>query len=203
MRRPQAVVFDLGKVLLDFDYGIAIKKMAAHCTLTAEELHKVLNQSTLLHRYGTGLMTSNEFFAEVKRLSTFCQDFSTFEPIFGDIFSPIPEMIELNRRLRASGLSTYIFSNTNELAVSHIRRSYPFFSEFSGYVYSFEHRAMKPHPSTYEEVEKTTGQNGSGILYIDDRLENIQEGARRGWTTIHHHSPKETILQVENLGILR
>src|SRR5436190_3659110 len=184
MQKPKAVVFDLGKVLLDFDYAIAIKNMAVHCSLAPGDLNKLLNQSTLLHRYETGLITTNEFFEEVKRLSKFCREFEIFAPIFGNIFSPIPEMIELNRQLRSRDIPTYIFSNTNELAVSHIRATYPFFAEFSAHIYSFEHRAMKPHPSIYEVVEKTAATVGPDILYVDDRLENIEEGIRRGWRTI-------------------
>jgi HAD superfamily hydrolase (TIGR01509 family) len=199
MRKPKAVVFDLGKVLLDFDYSIAVKNIAVHCSLSPEELHKLLNQSTLLHCYETGLMTSNEFFKEVKGLSKFCRDFETFAPIFGNIFTPIPEMIDLNSQLRSRGVPTYIFSNTNELAVSHIRATYPFFAEFSAHIYSFEHRAMKPHPSIYEVVEKTAATVGPDILYVDDRLENIEEGIRRGWRTIHHQSPAQTISQVKDL----
>ncbi|MBI4324679.1 MAG: hypothetical protein HY674_05390, partial [Chloroflexi bacterium] len=37
---PQAVIFDLGKVLLDFDYGIAIQKFLVRCSLPEDDLHK-------------------------------------------------------------------------------------------------------------------------------------------------------------------
>jgi FMN phosphatase YigB (HAD superfamily) len=202
MQSPKAVVFDLGKVLLDFDYSLAVNRMAVHCTLPPAELHGVLNQSTLLHRYETGLMTTNEFFNEVKRLSTFCRGFDDFAPIFGDIFTAIPEMIELNRQLRVRHIPTYIFSNTNELAVTHIRRVYPFFSDFDSHIYSFEHRAMKPDPRIYKVVEAKSGREKSNLLYIDDRLENIQAGEARGWRTIHHKSAADTIARVKSLGLL-
>ena len=126
MQKPTAVVFDLGKVLLDFDYGRLARNMKQHCDISIEELISALNQSELLHRYETGLLTNQAFFEDVKRISSFRHGYEQFEPLFADIFTPIPEMIDLQQRLQARGVPTYIFSNTNEIAVNHIRRSYPF-----------------------------------------------------------------------------
>src|SRR4029079_5264703 len=128
MQKPSAVVFDLGKVLLDFDYGKVASQMLKYCDLPRAEIVRALNQSPLLHRYETGMLSSSEFFEEVRTLSRFCGEFTDFETIFGDIFTPIPEMIDLNARLRVRRVPTYIFSNTNELAIKHIRATYPFFT---------------------------------------------------------------------------
>lgn len=195
-------MFDLGKVLLDFEYDKAVKGFALHCELPPEEIHKAINQSPLLFRYETGLMTTGEFFDEVRRAARFCGELPQFEEIFGDIFSPIDRMIDLNRQLRARSVPTYIFSNTNEIAVKHIRARYPFFAEFTDYIFSYEHRSMKPDPRIYEVVEQKTGHRGAELLYIDDRLENVQHGAERGWRTIHHSDPEQTIRAVKFAGLI-
>ncbi|HTG45047.1 MAG TPA: HAD family phosphatase [Verrucomicrobiae bacterium] len=199
MPRPSAVVFDLGKVLLDFDYEKVAVNLLQYCKISREELTAALNQSALLHQYETGLLTTAAFFSEVKRVSQFCGELEVFEAIFADIFTPIPEMIDLHARLRSSAVPTYIFSNTNEIAVKHIRATYPFFRTFSGYIYSYEHRSMKPAPAIYSAVEELTGKQGADLLYIDDRAENIEQGIARGWQVIHHSSPLETIPEVEKL----
>jgi glucose-1-phosphatase len=199
LEKPKAVVFDLGKVLLDFDYGKLARNMEEHCDISKEELRSALDHSELLYRYETGLLTSQGFFEEVKRLSNFRRDYERFECIFADIFTPMPEMIDLQRRLQGRDVPTYIFSNTNEIAVSHIRRSYPFFSNFSGYVFSYEHGAMKPDPRIYSVVEEMTGRSGSELLYIDDRVENIEQGKNRGWQVIHQVETEQTIQRVEAL----
>ncbi len=198
-QKPGAVIFDLGKVLLDFDYGKVAARMLKYCDLPRDAIIRALNQSPLLHRYETGLMTTNEFFEEVKNISKFCGQFSDFEEIFGDIFTPIPEMIDLNTRLRSREVPTYIFSNTNELAIKHIRATYPFFANFTGYIFSYEHRSMKPDPGIYDVLERTAKKKSAELLYIDDRLENVEQGAARGWQTIHHTNHRETIGQVEDL----
>ena len=202
MKAPRVIVFDLGKVLLDFDYQRLAKNILGRCSVTLEELLGVVNQSQLLFRYETGLITSEQFFEEVKRASSFCGEFNEFEPIFGDIFTPIPEMIDLHARLRQRGLPTYIFSNTNEMAVRHIRSKYPFFAGFTDYIFSYAHRAMKPDSRIYEVVEDKTGCAGKEILYIDDRLENIEHGRARGWDTIHHASAQDTVKRVDTIFAL-
>ena len=50
----RAVAFDIGKVLLDFDYGILVSKMALHSSLDVPELKQLLDQSPLLAKYESG-----------------------------------------------------------------------------------------------------------------------------------------------------
>lgn len=198
---PKVIVFDLGKVLLEFDYSIAARRLAAKGTKSAEEVRQLINQTDLLHRFETGLMTEAEFFQKVSEGAGFSGDYSEFLDIFSDIFEPIPEMIETHETLRRLGVPTFIFSNTNSIAIPHIRKTYPFFSQFTGYVLSYEHGSMKPHGKLYEAVEKLTGYHGTRILYIDDRPENIEAGARRGWQVILQEDPARTRDQIRARGL--
>ena len=198
---PRAVVFDLGKVLLDFDYGKSARKIAARGKVTAGEVDKLINHSPLLFRYETGLITQDQFFAEVQSATGFDGSPEEFSGIFADIFEPITPMIELHAALRKQGTPVYIFSNTNDLAVTHIRRAYPFFGSFDGYVFSYEHGAMKPHAKLYEVVERLTGCRGGEIIYLDDRAENVAGGTTRGWQAILHETPEATVAALRAAGL--
>lgn len=202
MTPPQVVIFDLGKVLVDFDYSRAAKAIAARSTVTPETINALINQSPLLVRYELGKMTDKEFFNEVRSATGFKGSFEEFGPLFGDIFSEIPPMIELHAQLRKKDIPTYIFSNTNGLAVAHIRRTFPFFSQFDDYIFSFEHGAMKPDAGLYEVVESKSHRCGEQILYIDDRAENVAAGAARGWRVILQETPEKTIAAVKREGLI-
>jgi FMN phosphatase YigB (HAD superfamily) len=197
----KAVVFDLGKVLVDFDYGIAARALAARSRVPVEEVRSVIDQSQLLVTYETGKLATKLFYNQVCEATGFCGDVDEFGRLFGDIFTPIDDMIDLHAKVRAAGVATHIFSNTNELAVAHIRKTFPFFSNFDGYIYSFEEGAMKPSAAIYEAVERKTGQSADGILYIDDRLENIETGGQRGWSIIHHQNSVDTRKAVAAAGL--
>jgi putative hydrolase of the HAD superfamily len=196
--RP-AVVFDLGKVLLDFDYGRAARRLAARSAAGADEVRRVLDQSPLLFRYETGELSTPAFFQEVRGAIGFRGGLADFGPLFADIFSPIDAMVDLPARLRSGGVPVFVFSNTNELAVTHIRAAYPFFSGFDGYVYSYEHAAMKPTGRIYQAVERITERPPEDLIYLDDRPENVAAGANRGWHTILHQDPVSSIARIEEL----
>ena len=125
-----------------------------------------------------------------------------FGGFFSDIFVPIAPMVALQAELRERGIPTYIFSNTNDLAVSHIRGRFPFFGNFDDYIFSYEHGAMKPDARLYEVVEKKSGHRGAELLYLDDRAENIAAGAARGWQVILQESPEASRAAIEKLGLL-
>ncbi len=196
------VVFDLGKVLLDFDYGIVIGKLAARGRLKIPELRQLLVESPLLPAYECGELTSRQFFEVVRRETGFDGGFAEFSSYFGDIFTPIAPMVAMQAELRARGVPTFIFSNTNDLAIEYVRRAFPFFGGFDGYVLSYEHGSMKPDAPLYEVVERVTGRREGAILYLDDRPENVEAGAARGWRAVAHHDPEVSRKRVLEAGLL-
>jgi len=44
-----------------------------------------------------------------------------------------------------------------------------------------------------------SGRSGKDLLYIDDRLENVETGERRGWQVIHHQNAQTTNRRVEEI----
>jgi FMN phosphatase YigB (HAD superfamily) len=202
MRKPTIIVFDLGKVLVDFDYSIAARRLSAGGKMSIEEFKEYLLNSDVLVHYETGLISTEEFFVEVRQTTAFAGTLEEFGGFFADIFTEIPPMVELHAALRSKGFPTYIFSNTNQLAVEHIRSNFPFFNQFDGYILSYEVRSMKPNANIYEALERLAGQRGNELLYIDDRLENIQAGAKRGWQTILQETPEKTKTALHKLGLL-
>ncbi|HZF01656.1 MAG TPA: HAD family phosphatase [Methylomirabilota bacterium] len=187
-----AIVFDLGKVLVDFDYSIAAKKIAARSTKQFPDLQHFLGSSPVLARFESGLLTREQFFADMRQITSFTGSLDEFVSDFADIFVPIPEMIKLHEELRRRGFQTYIFSNTNDIAVEHVRHNFPFFKNFDGYIFSYEVGSMKPDLKIYEAMGKLCGRSFADIVYIDDRPENIAAGASRGWRTVLHETPEKT-----------
>jgi HAD superfamily hydrolase (TIGR01509 family) len=197
METPKIVVFDLGKVLVDFDYSIAIPRIAAHSTLSLAGIKTFFFHSHLLVDYESGRLTRLEFFEQAQQATGFRGRIAEFGEFFADIFTAIPPMIEIHAELHRRSVPTYIFSNTNDLAIEHVRRNFPFFHNFDGYIFSYEVKAMKPDAKMYEALEKLTGRRGAEILYLDDRPENVAAGAARGWRTILHETPERTRAALE------
>jgi FMN phosphatase YigB (HAD superfamily) len=198
----KAVVFDLGKVLLDFDYRIAMDRLLRRSASSTAELMQLMTQTDWLLQYEAGAMDSRAFFEKIRGAIGYQEGFEEFKAIFGDIFTPIEPMIQLHRELRTRKLRTYIFSNTNEMAVDFIRGRFPFFSQFDGYIYSYQEKAMKPEALIYQRMEQLSGYSGHSLFYLDDRAENVAAGAARGWRTVVHETPEKTRAAMVQAGLL-
>ncbi|HEX5399513.1 MAG TPA: HAD family phosphatase [Verrucomicrobiae bacterium] len=196
------IVFDLGKVLVDFDYSIAARKVAARSAKSLLNLVSLLSTSPLIVQYECGQVTRREFYEQVRDAVGFQGTLEEFSDYFADIFTEIPAMIALQAELRQRGFKTYIFSNTNDLAVEHVGRHFPFFKNFDGYIYSCEVGAMKPDPKIYVAMEQLCGRKGPDIVYLDDRAENVAGGAARGWNAILHETPEKTRTTMDKFGLL-
>ena len=85
------VVFDLGKVLVDFDYNIAVPRIAARSTLPPAEVKRFYFQSHLLVDYESGRLTRQEFFKEVCKVTGFRGTVGEFGKFFADIFTEIQD----------------------------------------------------------------------------------------------------------------
>ncbi len=192
----KTVIFDLGNVLLAFDFAIAAKQIARHSIRSAEDIQSLIDQSALLHQFERGEISQQQFFHEIARSCDYQADFDTFCLDFSDIFSAIDPMIQFMRSLKERHVPCVVFSNTNAMAVDWIRKTYSFFNEFDHYCLSYEHGVMKPDPEIYHQVESLTGLKGQSLFFIDDRAENIETCLRLGWTGQIHTDRKETIAKV-------
>jgi 2-haloacid dehalogenase len=202
VKHPPAIIFDLGKVLLDFDYSIAAQKIAGRSSRAPADLHAFLGSSPLLVEYESGRFTRRQLYEAVCDAIGFAGGLEEFAGYFADIFSEIAGMTALHAEFRQRGFKTFIFSNTNDLAIEHVRRRFPFFANFDGYILSYEVGALKPQPEIYAAMEQMTGLRGGDLVYLDDRPENIAAGAARGWRAVLHESPEKTRAALLACGVL-
>ena len=178
--------------------SIAVRRFADRSEAGLERVQELVN-SPIQFDYESGLITTDEFFAAVRDGAGFRGNRAEFVEIFADIFSPMERMIPFFDRVKVAGIPTYVFSNTNEIAIGHIRDRFSFYSRFDGYVLSFEEKGMKPDEPIYRVVEQRTGESGDAILYIDDRPENIETGKRFGWQTILQSDEAQSVATAEKL----
>lgn len=200
--KPKVVVFDLGKVLLGFDYRIASRRIAGRSKLNADSVQRFFEQSPLLYDYESGQINRQQFFDAVRAETGFSGSLKEFGTFFADIFWPIEPMVALHAELHTQGVPTYIFSNTNDLAMEHANRKFAFLKHFDAHILSYEVGAMKPAAKIYEVLENLAGRRGAEILYLDDREENVEAGAARGWQVILQTTPENSRARMRELGLV-
>lgn len=189
----KTIVFDLGNVLLSFDFRVAANQLAKHAQLSAREIVSLINQSELLHQFERGEISSEEFYTEVAQASKYQESLDQFRMDFSDIFEEIQPMVDYFRQLKTNGNRVALFSNTNEMATEFIRKKFSFFSDFDVTFLSYQHGLMKPDAALYRKVETSLERSGKELFFIDDRPENIAAAIERNWSGIMHTDAHQTI----------
>lgn len=196
----KALIFDIGNVLLRFDFGLALRKLADHSTPVAEAIVELIEP--VKAAYEGGRMTRADFQAEVRAIIRFSGTDADFITAWEDIFTENTPMVALVRQLHGR-LPLYLLSNTSDIHVDFIFRQFPFFKLFDDAVYSYLVRASKPEPEIYEIARRQFNVTPEETLFIDDLLPNIQAAREAGFHAHHYHHDRhaEFLLELKELGV--
>jgi glucose-1-phosphatase len=181
---PRALLFDLGRVLVPFEFNRAYRALEALTGLAPDEIRARLAATRLFREFETGLLEPEDFAAEVMRILGFTCDLAEFGRIWNSIFSPetlIPEaaLRDLQPRYRL-----IIVSNTNRLHFEMLEKAYPVFQYFYGYILSYRVRAMKPEPAFYAAALEMAECLPQECVFIDDLPENVAGAKLTGFDGI-------------------
>ena len=180
-----AVCFDLGKVLLHFDWQLMLNRVAKKSPLPPKEITRLLKEDRQVLLYEIGGITSAKFFSHLKKLLRYKGTAGELRAAFSEIFTPLPEHIAL-AALLAPHYPLAIISNTNEAHIVHAEATYSFFSLFRTRIYSHQVKAMKPDHAIYQATLAALGGiDPLETLFIDDLETNILGAVQLGWQTIH------------------
>jgi FMN phosphatase YigB (HAD superfamily) len=173
----RAVLLDLGRVIVPFDFSHAYKRIEALGGLPAAEIGGKLLATGLMQKFESGEVEAADFVRQVTELCRVELSYEQFAGIWNCIFpreTLIPEsLVEgLARRCRL-----VLLSNTNSLHFSMIRKNYPILQHFHSFVLSYEVGAMKPAAKIYRRAVEEAGCRPGECFFTDDVAAYV-EGAR-------------------------
>jgi glucose-1-phosphatase len=179
------IFFDLGKVLVDYDFNIALHRVAKQSPLDLSHLENwVYSDYPLIDDYEHGRISTPDFFKEMKQHFQFQGTIEELENIWCDVFTPMLEHIQY-ARLLAEFYPLAIISNTSDAHIRFLENAYDFFPIFRKRIYSHEVGIMKPAAAIYEHALAEMKADKYESLFIDDREENVLGASELGWQTIH------------------
>ncbi len=180
-------LFDIGKVLLDFDFAPALGE------LTGPSSNQEDFQTLMAKKDGfeSGQIAKQDFIAEASQLLDFHGSAEAFCDAWNAIFTPIPGTWELVKELKAQGHRLILYSNTNCIHAPHITSHYSVFEHFDGAIFSHEVKAIKPAERFYLASIQLYDLIPEETIYIDDMPENIAAGKAFGFHSfqydLHNH----------------
>lgn len=178
----QAVVFDIGRVLMHWDpegfYDREIGEDRRRALFTDVDLHGMNDQIDLGWNIAEAVATTSAQHPE------HAEEIQLWHKNWLDMASPdIPESAHMLRRLKARGTPVFALTNFGVETFRIAEAAYPVLREFDKRFVSGHLKVMKPDPRIYEIVEQGTGVAPQKLLFIDDKPENIATAEARGWQT--------------------
>ena len=194
--------FDLGRVIFDFDYYLALKHIEDKVDLPTEKIHDLLFNAYITADFERGLLSGKGFYNYFKKLTGLKLSYAEFLPVWNNIFSPKLEMIEFIKNLQPFYYLVLI-SNINRLHFEGLLAKYPFiFSLFDQLVLSYKVKAIKPEEKIYKEMINAGGGNVKEIIYIDDRWDLVLSAQKQGIKAIQFNSLKRLISILKSQGVM-
>jgi putative hydrolase of the HAD superfamily len=197
-----ALLFDLGRVVIDIDFNKTLACWAGHAGCEVAHLKARFSPDQTFKRHETGEISDAVFFEGLRtslgiKLSD-AQLLDGWNAIF------VGEMPGISRLLAraAKHLPLYAFSNTNGAHVEHFSPRYAaVLGHFREIFLSSAIGLRKPDAAAYDHVVKAIGAPAPRIVFFDDLAENIAGAQARGLIGVHVTSHDDVAAALVALGI--
>jgi glucose-1-phosphatase len=197
-----ALLFDLGRVVLDIDFDKTLACWAAHAGCEPAGLVGRFTRGEIYQRHERGEIGDAEFFAALRTsLGVELTDDQFLEGWNAIFAGEMPGIAPLLARA-AQRMPLYAFSNTNGAHVEHFSQAYTdVLGHFRELFLSSTIGLRKPDAAAYDHVVKAIGAPPKRIVFFDDLAENIEGARARGLTAVHVRSPDDVAEALAALGI--
>ncbi|MBQ1500852.1 MAG: HAD-IA family hydrolase [Sphingomonas sp.] len=203
MVQPHTVIFDVGKVLFDWEPRFLYERLIEDDRALEAFLASVVTREWhFQHDAGRPFAeTSAELGA---RFPEHAALIAAWGPRFNETLGPaIPGMTALVEALDAAGVPLFAITNfSGEFWPPFRAREAALFDRFRDIVVSGDEKLVKPDPAIYALALRRFGLEGPDAVFIDDSLPNVAAAADAGIHALHFTGAAKLRADLEGLGLL-
>lgn len=198
----EAVIFDLGRVLVEVDLTRGIFRYSPEDRGRSEkEVLDILMQDDFYRRYATGTIGAEDFAAEICRRLNLDLDYEGFKRIWNDVFVEIEGMHELVQKV-AANFRVGLLSDVGPMHWEYLRAWLPVLNFFPNPTLSYLSGVLKPDARAYRLAGEQVDCKPQSCLFIDDRIENVQGAKQVGMQALQFTGIEKLQADLKGLGIL-
>jgi len=197
-----ALLFDLGRVVIDIDFSKAISCWAGHAGCAPADIVARFVQDEIYYHHERGTIEDAAFFTNLRGMLGIAITDEQFLEGWNAIFAG--EMAGIAPLLARAGkhLPLYAFSNTNRPHVAHFSTAYAeVLSHFRKLFLSSSIGLRKPDAEAYDHVVNAIGVPAERIVFFDDSAANIEGARARGLQAVQVRSVNDVAQALDALGI--
>lgn len=197
-----ALLFDLGRVVLDIDFQRTLACWAGHARCDVAHLVGRFACDEIYLRHEKGEISDAAFFAALRgSLGVELSDAEFLEGWNAIFTGEMPGIAALLARA-SQRLPLYALSNTNSAHVEYFSKIYDeVLGHFRKVFLSSAIGLRKPDAAAYDHVVNEIGAPASRIVFFDDLAENIEGARARGLLAVHVKSSADVAAALDALGI--
>ena len=203
MKKIDALLFDLGGVLIDVDYHKTIDAFAQLGVQNPSDLYNQFSQNQLFDQYEKGEVSSKFFIEQLKRLTKIDTIESDIVIAWNAMIGDFPTkkldfIVELSQHNPC-----FLLSNTNEI---HLKKAIENLQKtafkniddlFIKCYYSHIIGKRKPEVETFKWVIDQMGMEANKVLFIDDSPQHI-EGARKAGLQVIYYKEASDLFSIRD-----
>ncbi len=187
--RIDAVVFDVGNVLLRWDSAALLQRIVPQ----RPDLHPILQQLIFQSPYWAmqdrGTITPGEAIAGMTARHPELEPFVRRVMNQWVDLEEIPEGIAALQACKARGKKVYVLSNYPRDGFRHAVETHDFFRLFDDIFVSSHHLLSKPDPAIFAKATEVLRLTPGRTLFIDDSPANVESALHFGWEAICINAP--------------
>lgn len=199
----QAIVFDFGGVLLDWDPRYLYRRYFPGQPQAMDQFLAEINFYEWNAKQDQGRLFS-EGIAELS--NQFPQHAQLIQVYFDQweesISGPIHGSVKILHKLKQKGYPLYGLSNWSAETYPRALRKYSFFNIFDDVVLSGAVKMNKPEPAIFKLLLNRIGYRAHECVLIDDSKANIETAKNLGFVTIPFKSPEQLQTELQRLNLL-
>lgn len=200
---PRALLFDLGGVLVDIDFGRALRFWARRAETDPASLRRRFRFDAAYEDHERGELTSSEYFVLLRSQLEVDLTIEDLAAGWNDIYvGVVPGMPELLAKA-SRHVPVYALTNTNP---THQAVWSSLFAEelmvFETVFVSSDLGHRKPDPSAYLEVARRMGAEPHEVLFFDDTPANVDGALAVGMPAVLVESAADVETALARVGLL-
>ena len=197
----EAVIFDIGKVLVDFCWEEYLESFGF-----SEEIAKRVAKATVLSSAWDEFDRGGS--EEEELIDAFVENDPEIEAEIRQICKDVHDMLRKRdyaipwiQELKEKGLKVYYLSNFSKKAERECAHTIDFIPYTDGGILSYEEKVIKPDPKIYQILIDRYGLVPEKCVFLDDKEENCKGAERFGIHAIRFTTREAAIEELKKLGI--
>jgi HAD superfamily hydrolase (TIGR01509 family) len=182
----EALLFDLGGVVIDIDFNRVIARLAFHAGVDPTDLKGRFVPDMPYRQHEIGKLSDEAYFVSLRQMLGIDISDAQFLDGWNAIFIGEMPGIAVVLEQVAAKMPLFAFSNTNKPHVQHWSKHYEAVCRhFTEIFLSSTIGLRKPDAAAFDYVVAAIGMPAERIVFFDDVLENVEGAKACGLRGVH------------------